>query len=335
MFAPAVFLPGLKCAILPGMTDEAPIKCVYVLYGSDTFLRDAHRKQIADRVVGDADPQICVSNFDASAELADVLDELRTLPFLAPRRLVIVRDADAFISAHREALERFLQSPPTSATLMMMPASFPATTRLAKLVKKIGEAIDCSVPARGNLGRWLAKSAGKRGKQLAPDAAELLGAWVGRDLAALDSEMEKLSLYVGDRPTIALADVGAVVTASVGPGAFDLTNAITDAKPAAALKSLAGMLQSRGDEFKTLGMIAWHLRRAMMAKEQLDAGLPANRALPKMPPQQRQAFGAMLRRRSLAAFRNDFRLLIRTDLAMKSGTKPAAALQDLVVGLCS
>ena len=95
------------------------------------------------------------------------------------------------------------------------------------------------------------------------------------------------------------------------------------------------MLQTRGDEFKTLGMISWHLRRALLAKELLAAGRPQREAVPRMPPPQRNAFLAMLDRRPAAAFHRDFRLLIRADLAMKSGTDPASALQQLVVGLCS
>jgi len=311
------------------------IQPVYVLFGNDAFLLDAHRKEIADRVIGGGDPQLCISSFDASAELADVLDELRTLPFLAPRRLVIVADADAFVSAHRKALERLLESPPTAATLLLMVASWPANTRLAKRVRQIGQAIDCSVPARGNLLRWLARAAAGREKKLAPDAAELLVEWVGRDLAALDGEMEKLSLYVGDRPAVTLEDVCAVVTASAGPAAFDLTNAITAGDAAGALKALGGMLRSRGDEFKTLGLIAWHLRRATLAKELLGAGRPEREALPRMPPQPRRDFLAMLNRRPLSAFQLDWRRLIRADLAMKSGTRPDAALQELVVALCS
>jgi len=313
----------------------AEIHPVYVLHGSDAYLLDAHRKDIYDRVVGDADPQVCASSFDGSADLADVLDELRTVPFLAPRRLVTVRDADAFVSAHREALERFLQSPPSAATLLLLVSRWDLRTRLAKLVAKIGQLLDCSVPEGGNLARWLTRAAARRDKQIAPDAAELMAEWVGRNLAVLDGEMEKLSLYVGDRPAITIEDVCAVVTASAGPAAFDLTNAITGGDPAAALKALGGMLRTRGDEFKTLGLIAWHLRRALLAKELLEAGQPPRQALPRMPPQQRNAFLAMLHRRPLSAFHLDCRRLIRTDLAMKSGTKPPAALQELVMALCS
>lgn len=311
------------------------IKPVYVLHGDDVYIRDSQRAEITDLVVGDADRQLCVTQFDADAELADVLDELRTPPFLAPRRLVVVRDADDFVKTHRKALEKLLQSPPSAATLMLIVAGWDARTRLAKLVQKIGQALDCSVPERGNLSRWLVKAAAKRHKKIAPDAAELMAEWIGRDLAALNGEMEKLSLYVGERETITTEDVCAVVTASAGPMAFALTNAITDADGARALKALGGMLQTRGDEFKTLGMISWHLRRALLAKELLAAGRPERQALPRIPTAQRSGFLAMLKRRSLASFHRDFRRLIRADLAMKSGTSPAVALQQLVVRLCS
>lgn len=332
-FEPRPFPPGGESAILTSMASKE-IYPVYVLHGDDAFLRDHHRKEIVDSVVDGADPQLCITALDSSAELSDVLDELRTVPFLAPHRLVILRDADAFVKTHRAALEKFFQKPPSSASLLLVVASWQSNTRLAKLVAKIGEAIDCSVPEKGDLAQWLTKSASKRGKKIARDAAELLGQWVGRDLAALDGEIEKLSLYVGECEQITADDVSKLVTASAGPAAFDLTNAITQGDATWALKTLGGMLRTRGDEFKTLGLIAWHLRRALTAKEQLAAGVDPRQALPRMPYAQQNAFAAMLKRRPLRAFHDDFRKLIRADLAMKSGTEPTAAMQELVVQLC-
>jgi DNA polymerase-3 subunit delta len=313
---------------------DKEIHPVYVLHGDDAFLLDTHRREIVERVVAGADPQLCVTSFDGSAELAEVLDELRTVPFLTPRRLVIVSDADAFVKSHREAMEKFFENPPGSASLLLEVGSWDKRTRLAKLVAKIGQAVDCSVGEKEDLSGWIVRSAGKRGKKIARDASELLAQWVGRDLAALDGEVEKLSLYVGQREQITTQDVSSLVTASAGPSAYELTNAVTAGDAAWALRALGGMLRTRGDEFKTLGLIAWHLRRAMTAKEKIAAGAKARQVLPNMPYEPQRAFMAMLQRRSLRAFHDDFRKLIRADLAMKSGTEPRAALQELVVQLC-
>ncbi|MFP4106271.1 MAG: DNA polymerase III subunit delta [Phycisphaerae bacterium] len=309
-------------------------KPVYVLYGNDGYLRDTHRKRIVDRIVGDADPQICVSTYDATAELAEVLDELRTLPFLAPHRVVIVHDADGFVSGNRAPLEKYLENPSANGTLVLIVSTWRSNTRLAKSVAKVGEAIACNEPDSHSLPTWIKDAVSNRGRKINNDAAELLAEWVGTDLAAINSEIEKLITYIGDRKTITVNDVGQLVTSSTGPAAFDLTNAITDGNVAAALTALGGMLNSRGDEFKTLGMLAWHLRRALAARQAMDAGKDPGRSL-RMPYQQKQKFLAMLKRRPLPKIQSDFRKLIDADIGMKSGSDPSTALQELVVSLCT
>lgn len=318
---------------MPSMSDTTATP-VFVLHGDDAFLQDAYRQEIITSAIGQADRQTCVAVFDQTAELADVLDELRTLPFLAPRRVVIITNAEAFISAHRKPLEDYLQSPSNTATLVLMVSSWPRNTRLYKLVAQIGRTYDCGSPQKG-LTHWLTKSAGKRGKLIARGAAELLVEWVGNDLSALNGEVEKLSLFIGDREEITAGDVSAVVTASPGVATFALTNALTAGDAAAALKALDGMLTARGEEFRTLGMIASHLRRVLRAQQLAARGAdPAGALNPRMPYQAKRSFLALLSRRDLGMLQEDFRRLIRADLGMKSGLDAGAALQQLVVGLC-
>ncbi len=313
----------------------APPKCVYVLHGSDQFLLDAHRKEIIETVIGDADPQVCVSTLDGTAELAAVLDELRTLPFLASRRVVLVRDADAFIGAHREKLEDYLKAPSATGTLVLVAGSFPKNTRLYKAVAKVGEIRDCTADPKRDLGRFLQSAATKRGKKIAPEAAELMIACKGADLAALDAEMEKLSLYVGPRGNITAEDVSTLVVSTAGPAAFALTNALTAGDAAGALTALDGMLTQRGEEFKTLGMIAWHLRKVLKVRQLLDSGAPGPEACKAARVFfDQRGFLGMVQRRPLAKVEEDFRRLIRADLGMKSGLDATTALQQLVVGLC-
>jgi len=311
---------------------DAAIKPVYVLHGDDAFLRDAHRQEIVSHVINDADPQLAVTTFDADAELAEVLDELRTVPFLAERRLVILRDADPFVKKHRKSLEEYLNAPAGTASLMLIVSSWDQKWRLAKRAEKIGQYLDCSVAQKQSLVPWLQEAAARRGKKIARDAAELLEHWTGKDKAALDGEVEKLSLFVGQRQQITIEDVSTLVTATAGPGAYALTNAITAGDTVAALEALEGMLNVRGDEFKTLGMIAWHLRRALKAHRQSASGRKLNMWLPY---DQRGPFRAMLDRRPPAKLHGDFRRLLRADLGMKTGLDAKAALQELVVGLCS
>ena len=309
-------------------------KPIYVLSGTDGFLQDHYRSEVVSRVVGQSDPQTCIANFDGSGDLdlSEVMDELRTLPFLAPARVVLIRNADAFISKHRQKLEEYVDNPCETSALVLIVASFPSNTRLAKAVAKIGDIFNCKLPDGSSLQQWLTKASGKRGKKIDPQSAALLEQRIGRDLAAQNAEIEKLCLYIGERETITPQDVATVVTATAGPAAFELTNAITAGDTPGALKALDGALRIRGAEFQALGSIAWHLRRALQAQQEITAGGKPNL---RMPYNQRNAFLAMLNRRGQVKLQADMRSLIAADLGMKSGLNPKSALQELVMSLCS
>jgi len=308
------------------------IRPIYVLYGDDAFLRDEARKEIVSAVVGDADPQLCVTTFDPDAALVDVLDELRTIPLLAPRRAVIVRDAGAFVSAHRDALETYLQDPPPHASLILIVSSWPSNTRLYRRVAEIGETRDCTAPDTTRAGRDIRSALQRRGKKIDPDAADLLLDLVGVDLAALNCEVEKLVAFAGSRDTITAEDVARLVSRTAAAEPFALTNAITAANPTAALGILSTELVARGDEFRLLGQIAWHLRRALAAAQDLAAGRTPSL---RMPYPLQRPFLDMVRRRGPRRLQADFRRLIAADLALKSGATAQAAMQQLVVSLCT
>ncbi len=316
---------------------QGDIKPVYVIHGTDSFLQDEYRRNIISQIIGDADPQTSVTNFDPTAELSEVLDELRTIPFLGPGRVVIITDAEPFISAYRQNLENYLNSPSKTSSLILMVSSFPKNTRLYKLVTKTGEIADCSSPNERNLPGWVSNAAKKRGKKISPEAVQMLIEWRGTDLGALNGEMEKLSLYVGKRETITIDDAVKLVSETAGPGAFALTNAITAGNTPKAIKALSGGLTRPGEQFKLLGMIGWHLRKAMLVQQLILAGTDSNQACKKAKIfyGRGSEFLQMLKRRPLKVLQNDFRKLLAADLGMKTGTNPATALQQLVIELCS
>lgn len=311
-------------------------KPVYVLYGTDEYLKAERRKALVAELIGGADPQTAVVDFDLEAEVADLLDELRTIPLLAPRRVVVIVRADAFVSANRAALERYLASPCASSTLILSVTAWPSNTKLYKLVPKAGEAINCSAPGkRGGLAAWLSGSAAKLGKGISAQAAQLLIDWVGDDMGALAGELEKLSLYIGDRAEITPEDVSVLVAATAGPQAFALTGAITSGDPAGALKALAGTVTRRGEEFRALGTITWHLRRAMRVQQAMAQGAhPAGACKDARVFAAQREFLDMLKRRPPRMLHRDVRKALSADLAMKTGADAMLTLQTLVVDLC-
>lgn len=312
------------------------VKPIYVLHGKDAHLRDEARRRVIAQAIGDADPQLCLTSFNAAAALVDVLDELRTLPFLAPHRVVIVREAESFVSANREALENYFDAPVATASLILEVGAWPSNTKLAKKLKTVGELIECASPEGPKLIGWIRAAVEARGKTIAPNAAGLLAEWIGPDLTTLSSELDKVVTYIGDRPAVTVQDVTAIVTATAGPEAFAVTNAVTNGDAKSALQATAAALRTRGAEFALLGQIAWHIRRALQVAQDVAAGQNPTAAMKtaRVFYGQRE-FQAMLRRRSLKKLQADVRRLLAADLGMKTGLAPLPAMQQLVIELCN
>ena len=70
-------------------------------------------------------------------ELTEVLDELRTLPFLAEKRVVVLKNADKFVSEHRAALEKYFDEPSPTGVLVLTVDTWMKSTKLAKKLKKV------------------------------------------------------------------------------------------------------------------------------------------------------------------------------------------------------
>ncbi|MCD4825628.1 MAG: DNA polymerase III subunit delta [Phycisphaerae bacterium] len=301
---------------------------IYVLHGKDAFLRDQARRQVVSRIIGDADPQLCISDFDASIDFVTVLDELRTLPFLAPHRVVIIRDAETFVSANRDKLENYFDKPIASASLILLVSTWNKSTKLAKKLasKKqppAGMAISCDAPEGAELVGWVRQAAKSQGKNIEPAAASMLATTIGSDLASLTRELEKLAIYADKRPAITTQDVTDIVVGNAAnPKAFAITNAIQAGDIKTALKELSLALRTRGAEFMILGQIRWYLQKALAGPSGGQYG--GYRSHSPRP--------AKRDRRKLQA---DVRKLIAADLGMKSGLTPKAAMQQLIIELCS
>ena len=145
----------LAMEYLQKATTAAP-KPVYAVFGEDAYLRRESMTAIARGTLGEEADELSVSRFPGeSASLSDVLDELRTLPFLSKARVAIVEGADTFVTAHRRGLEEYAEHPSKTGVLVLSVKSWPANTKLAKAVERVGLAIDCKAPSAKDLPRWL------------------------------------------------------------------------------------------------------------------------------------------------------------------------------------
>lgn len=316
---------------------------VHVVCGPEVFLKQEAIQDIIRRVLGNADRALSLSEYDgasAGLPLADVLDDARTLPFLAEKRLVMVRDADSFITRYRSELEEYLDNPSPNGVLLLECKSFPATTRLYKRAQAIGEIIKCEAIKPRTVPGWLADRARKsHGVQIDPRAATLLQDLVGNELGLLDAELEKLALFVGDRKRVVVADVEALVGQHREEKVWDILSAVAAGDQARAIGLWEEVWQTdRAAPGRAIAGIAFTVRRLLTAKRAQQAGAPISE-LARMLMRWNDEAGV---RSELAAFslqqlERMLCSLLEADVAAKSG---GASVQSsieafIIEGCCS
>jgi len=248
---------------------------IYVIYGSETYLKDQAFAQVMNQnlAVRPDDPS-CVE-FDEKAELSEVLDELRTVPMFSPHRVVIIRMADSFVSLHREALEEYCGSPSSSASLVLVCKRFDARTRLHKAVMNTGQVTKCEPLKRWEIESWITRhSFQEYDRRLDNQAAVLLRHLIGDNLAELDLELSKLSIYVGDRREITSQDVERLVGMHREEKVFGIADALSSKDTAQALMLWEQVwLTDRRAPGRSIAGLAWAVRRYLEAKIQVGQGV--------------------------------------------------------------
>ncbi len=253
---------------------------IYALSGDEDFLKRLVRERIITLALGEADPAFAVSVYAGEKlDFSTVRNELDTVPFLAPCRLVIIDNADPFVTEHRPILEKYASKPSNLGILILDVKTFPETTKLAKAIPDAAK-IACKSPPQYKLPAWCiewAKTQHK--KKLATDAAELLVELVGSAMGLLDQELAKLAVAVGARSAIAVADVEQFVSRSKSADVFRIMDAIGEGRPGAALSILEDLFAEGEDPMAILGPMTAQLRKLAAVGRLTAEGLPLGEAM--------------------------------------------------------
>jgi DNA polymerase-3 subunit delta len=328
-------------AFLDGIAKAKP-QAVYAVHGDEAFLKRQVLLALRTLVLGHDDGGFGLSAHPGDkAVWAAVHDDLDTLPFLSPRRLVVVENADPFVTRERARLEKYVAERAKGAApagvLVLDLQSLPATTRLAKLLGDSG-AIACKAPKSEELPKWCVEwSAAQHGKALAPAAARLLVDLVGADMGLLDQELAKLAAYAGSAGRIEAADVDRLVGSSRAENTWAIFDRIGAGRSGDSLVLLNRLLDQGEDPLRLLGAFSMQLRRLAQAARLNGQGVALGEALDRVgvPPfARRQAEQQMrhLGRRRLDAV---YDWLLQTDFGIKGASPlpPRTLLERLVVQL--
>ncbi len=313
---------------------------IYVIAGKESASVGVQCEKLLDQLVEPGERITGLFNVDpAQVSVSEVLDELRTLPFLTQRRVVLIKAADDFVSENRRLLENYFDSPCPTGVLILTVTSWPARTKLAKKLPRVGKLISVSQPKPWQLPRRLAEYARQAyEKKLTDTAAELLIELAGDDLSRLYSEVDKLALFAHDEKTITTQHVELLVGHNRLFNCFAVIDAITAGNAAQAVDRLRNMFaMDKSTEFTFIGAFAFHFRRMFSAKALLEKGLNAAEVATRVRIwANKEAFFEQLGKMTLEQIGTNLQYLAETDYAIKTGrAKAKVAAEQFVLRLAA
>jgi DNA polymerase-3 subunit delta len=260
--------------------------------------------------------------------IGDILSAARTLPMMAPRRVLIVHEAERLLSPRKgrdeeteapaepaagkrrktlapaDELEQYFEAPEPLTTVVFVAGDLDANRRLVKALRKRAVVVDTGTLESGaDAAKWIRARLERDQLTIEPQAITLLLNATGLSLGRIRAEIDKLALFAAGEPAITVKHVKEMVLPQSEPGEdFALGRAIWNHNAREALRELDAQFENGAIAVMVLGQI-----RA---------------AAGRLKPDDRARSG-------LAA-------VFETDLAIKSSMgEPRYLLEKLVIGLCS
>jgi DNA polymerase-3 subunit delta len=212
---------------------------VYLFHGDDDHLKEEKIRALIDRATDPGTRDFNLEVRRAAEEDAGSLGlALDSLPMMAERRVVILRDVTTLKKDVRAVLAKYLERP-AADTLLVMVAG--AGSKPDEALVEAATAVEFRPLNEGELEEWVARHLSAIGVTIDPHAAELLCGATGNDLALLSGEIEKLRSYTNGE-TIGEAAVEAIVGVRHGETLGDLLDLVARRKGASAIALLERVL---------------------------------------------------------------------------------------------
>ena len=216
-------------------------RAAYLVEGDDPTLVAEAVRGLVDELLGGADRTLAVEDFSGDdVEPSAVADACRTAPFLADRRVVVVRDAGRFGTEELAPLLEYLEAPVETTALVLAAGGGRLAPKLVAAVKARGHVRSTAVGR--DTRAWVHDRLRRSGLRVDAGAEALVGAHLGSDLSRLPGLVEVLVSAYGAGARLGVAEVTPYLGEAGGVAPWDLTDAVDTGASDRALEALHRLL---------------------------------------------------------------------------------------------
>jgi DNA polymerase III delta subunit len=261
---------------------------VFLVYGESYLIKQAIEK-LTDLILGDNQSQFAMETLEGvSVPMGDIIEQVSTFSFLEPQKMVLVKNAPLFQTGSQsgeiiykvsdlDLLSEFINKGlPENHFFIITTPKIDKRKKIFKVFEKHGLIIDCSIPGgvkksdqdeqRSVLNKVAHQILEKRSKRIENQALNTLIDRIGFNLDLLSQNLDKLVAYSGNRTTIELPDIKAVVKRDKKDPVFNLTNAFMAKNAADTLFYLNSLFRERYHPLQILKSFENQVRKLLLVK---------------------------------------------------------------------
>ncbi|OGW90984.1 MAG: DNA polymerase III subunit delta [Omnitrophica bacterium RIFCSPHIGHO2_02_FULL_63_14] len=245
---------------------------VYLVFGKDPFLKEEFLNGLKKELFPSG-PGPDYEEFEPRSPWSRAADFLGTAPFLADKRLAVIRDAESLPPAAQAAALEYCRKPsPRGVAVFIAEDAVPQKNAFLRSLAAAAQGVNCQPPADPERPGWIARRAEVRGLRIDGRTALLLAErFAGLGGACL--AIEQLAVAVHPRTSVAFAEAEKLVGGSLQAGVFDLTDAIAEKNAGRAAETLEALFREGTKGVEILGILAAQWDRLLRTAILRDEGL--------------------------------------------------------------
>ncbi len=251
---------------------------IFILYGNDEFAITRRLKDFESDFTDPTTAGMNTAHLEARSMSEDEFNNaINAMPFLAPKRLVILSNPSAKYNnvGSRKKFEEYISKAPDSVRLVMHELIEPKEAEKHWLIKwaakneSLVKTQAFMLPKQRDMAGWIVNEAKKQYGKIEPAAAAKLAEMVGVDTRQAGMEISKLLAYVNWARPVQGSDVEAVCIVTSQQSVFDFVDALSQGNAKVAQKLLHRLLENE-EAFSLWGMVVRQFRLILQAREILD-----------------------------------------------------------------
>ena len=310
---------------------KGEIQSLYLMEGTEEYIKQQAVRNLCQKLLPAGLEELNLTDL-TDPEADALIAAAETLPFMAEKRIVIIREC-SLLTAGKKAenedkaaqIAEYVQHvPPTACLVFFVKGKADGRKKLYTLLKKQNAIVDFSPMSDAECADWARKTMARLGKRMAPRTADKLVFTVGRDAALLRQEMEKLAAYLASREEVTEEDIDAICTRSTECTVFQMVDAQVAGRNDVAFGLLKDMVRAGEDRIGILAMllrqyrILYHMRCLMdeRAPQQSQASLLG------IPPFAVSRTQQQARRYDRARLKEAYESLLTYEQQIKGGLTP-------------